>query len=286
MSRMQDRGSAEQDPSARAIEPDRKENVPPAPDLPLATSTDSMTRDAVLAGCPRKAWRPDPAVLLSFDDEETAHGTEVFRALRSRLFQLQKNSPLKSLLITSAAEKEGRSFVAVNLAHAMALQPECRVLLIDADLRTPKLHSILGASSSPGFSEYLMQEVEEFGIMQRGTAENLFFIPSGRAVNRPTELIANNRLKSLIDQVEPLFDWIIVDSPASIPVSDACLLANYCDGVLMVVRSNSTPFDMVRKARERFREESMVGVVLNEIPADSAPRRRFWGSRSKSDIRR
>ena len=245
-----------------------------------------MTRDAVLAGCPRKAWRPDSAVLLSFDDEKTAHGTEVFRALRSRLFQLQKNSPLKSLLITSAAEKEGRSFVAVNLAHAMALQPECRVLLIDADLRSPKLHSILGAYSSPGFSEYLMQEVEEFGIMQRGTAENLFFIPSGRAVNRPTELIANNRLKSLIDQVEPLFDWIIVDSPAAIPVSDSCLLANYCDGVLMVVRSNSTPFDTVRKARERFREESMVGVVLNEIPDDPAPRRRFWGTRSKSDIRR
>jgi capsular exopolysaccharide synthesis family protein len=266
------------------VEPNRGQNMPPVPAVPVVTSTDSMTRDTVLASCPRRAWRPD-ATLLSFDEEKTAHGTEVFRALRARLFQLQKNSPLKSLLITSAVGKEGRSFVAANLAQAMALQPECRVLLIDADLRTPTLHSILGTSSSPGFAEYLLQEVEEFGIMQRGAAENLFFIPSGRAVNRPTELIANNRLKSLIDQVEPLFDWIIVDSPAATPVSDAGLLANYFDGVLMVVRSNSTPFDAVRKARERFREESLVGVVLNEMPAEPKPRRHFWGSTPNSDIR-
>jgi Mrp family chromosome partitioning ATPase len=142
---------------------------------------------------------------------------------------------------------------------------------------------MLGTASRPGFSEYLLQEVEEFGVLQRGEAANLFFIPSGRAVATPTELIANNRLRLLIDQVDPLFDWIIVDSPAALPVSDAGLLANYCEGVLMVVRSHSTPFDLVRKARERFREESLVGVVLNEMHPDPKPPRRFWGKRRNSN---
>ena len=261
------------------VEPDGKEAALPTQEVPSAPPTDEMTRDTVLADCPRRNWHPDPTALLSFGEGEKPQGTEVFRALRSRLCQLQRNSPLKSLLVTSALEKEGRSFVALNLAQVMALQPECRVLLIDGDLRDPKLHSMLGTDSSPGFTEYLKQEAEEFGVMQRGDAENLFFIPSGGAVTTPTELIANNRLKYLIAQVEPLFDWIIVDSPPAIRVSDACLLANYCEGVLMVVRSQSTPFDVVQKARERFPEESLVGVILNEISHKSKPP--FWRRRHK-----
>jgi capsular exopolysaccharide synthesis family protein len=152
----------------------------------------------------------------------------------------------------------------------MALQPECRVLLIDADLRNPRLHFVFGTFSAPGFSEYLLHETDEFSIMQKGCEEGLFLIPSGRSVPRPTELISNDRLKSLLARVEPLFDWIIIDAPAAIPVSDAGILAHSCDGVLLVVRSSSTPFDVVRKARARFRDDSLIGVVLNEIKADSS----------------
>jgi Mrp family chromosome partitioning ATPase len=131
----------------------------------------------------------------------------------------------------------------------------------------------------------LLQEADEFGVMQRSGEDNLFFIPSGRTVAGPTELIANGRLKSLIDRVEPLFDWIIVDSPAAVPVSDACLLANYCDGVLMVVRSNSTPFDIVRQARARFHEESLIGVVLNVIEPHSSHGVRSSSRNPNSEVR-
>jgi capsular exopolysaccharide synthesis family protein len=181
---------------------------------------------------------------------------------------------VKSLLVTSAVPTEGKSFVAANLANVLALQPQCRVLLIDANLRSPQLHLVLGTSLTPGFSEYLLQEVEEFGIMQRGTAEGLFFIPAGRSVSGPTELLGGNRLRPLIERCKPLFDWIVIDSPATLPVSDACLLSNFCDGVVMVVRSHSTPFDVVCKARDKFREESIVGVVLNRIKEASPPDRR------------
>jgi capsular exopolysaccharide synthesis family protein len=276
-------GAEQPDEVGQTMEPDEKEATIPTQEVSLPSSHDSMTRDTVLAACQVKTWRPDPTVLLSFGEDEHAPATEVFRALRSRLSQLQRNSPLKSILVASAVANEGRSFVALNLAQVLALQPECRVLLIDADLRSPSLHSMLGTASSPGFSEYLLQEVEQFGVMQRGEAANLFFIPAGRAVTTPTELVANNRLRLLIEQVDPLFDWIIVDSPAALPVSDAGLLANYCEGVLMVVRSHSTPSDLVRKARERFRDESLVGVVLNEMHPDPKPPRRFWGRRRNSN---
>jgi Mrp family chromosome partitioning ATPase len=106
--------------------------------------------------------------------------------------------------------------------------------------------------------------------------ENLFFIPSGRTVSNPAELVANGRLKFLLNRIEPLFDWIIIDSPPAVPVSDASLLANYCDGVLMVVRSNATPFDIARKARQEFREKHLVGVVLNGIEAGSSPYTRYY----------
>ena len=239
---------------------------------PLAQLTDATLSDPLLSACRRSKWVLDPETLLSFDGKEEAHGTEEFRSLRSRLYRVRKEQHLKSILISSALPKEGRSFVAANLAQVLALQPDCRVLLIDADLRNPRLHVAFGTSAKPGLSEYLLQEVDEFAIMQRGQAEGLFLIPSGRLVSGPTEVVANGRLKSLIDQIESLFDWIIVDSPAAVPVSDACLLANSCDGVLLVVRSHSTPFDIVRKARGRFREESLVGVVLNTIETKAPPR--------------
>jgi capsular exopolysaccharide synthesis family protein len=202
---------------------------------------------------------------ICFGARDESRGAEEFRSLRSQLCGSRNEKKLKSLLVTSALPKEGRSFVAANLAQVMALQSQCRVLLIDADLRNPRLHFVFGTSPQPGLSEYLLQEADEFSVMQRGSTQGLFLIPSGRSVEGQTELVANGRLRVLLDQLEPLFDWVIIDSPAAMPVTDASLIANSCDGVLLVVRSHSTPFDIVRKARQRFREESLVGVVLNKI---------------------
>jgi protein-tyrosine kinase len=251
--------------------------APPAASTSVAPVTPAMpsfgtpfTFDTLLARCAPVNWSPDLKTMLFFNAEEQGYGTEEFRTLRSRLYQIREKQPLRKLLVTSALPKEGKSFVAANLAQVMVRQHGRRALLIDADLRGARLHKALGTSSTPGLSEYLLGESDEFAIMQRGPMENLFFIPSGRAVSSPAELVANGRLKFLLNRVEPLFDWIIIDSPPSVPVSDAGLLANYCDGVLMVVRSNATPFDLARKARQEFREDHLVGVVLNGIAAGSS----------------
>src|SRR5947209_9433356 len=170
---------------------------------------------------------------------------------------------LKKILVTSALPKEGKSFTAANLAQVLVRQHGRRVLLIDADLRGPRLHEVLGTASSPGLAEYLNGQNDEFSIMQRGPLEGLFLIPSGRRPEDPAELVANGRLKFLLQRVEPLFDWIIIDSPPAVPVSDAGILAKSCDGVLIVVRSNQTPFDMARHARKDCAGRPRVGGVVS-----------------------
>jgi protein-tyrosine kinase len=108
-------------------------------------------------------------------------------------------------------------------------------------------------------------------------------VPCGRTVTHPAELIANGRLKMLLQRVEQLFDWIILDSPPAVPVSDASQLANFCDGVLMVVRSNTTPYDTAQKARQEFQGKLLVGVVLNGIMrSDSYYSRYYYESYEKT----
>ncbi len=247
----------------------------------------AFTLDALLARCTPQAWSPDRKTMLFFNGDDNAPGMEEFRTLRSRLYHTRERMPLKKVLITSALPKEGKSFTAANLAQVLVRQHGRRVLLIDADLRGPRLHAMLGTTPSPGLADYLQGSADEFSVMRLGPLENLFFIPSGQQISNPGELVANGRLKVLLQRVEALFDWIVIDSPPAVPVSDASLLAKVCDGVLIVVRSNATPVDIARRARQEFPDETLVGVVLNGTDADSISYARYYyeayGSASGSE---
>jgi len=242
--------------------------------MPAFSSPFSL--EALLARCTPLPWSPDEKTMLFFNGDDNARGTEEFRTLRSRLYHVREKMPLKKVLVTSALPKEGKSFTASNLAQVLVRQHGRRVLLVDADLRGPRLHMMLGTTSSPGLADYLQGACDEFSIMQRGPMENLFFVPSGHEISDPAELVSNGRLKLLLQRVEALFDWIIIDSPPAVPVSDASVLAEACDGVLMVVRSNTTPVDMARRARQEFPDEALVGVVLNGISADAMAYMRYY----------
>jgi protein-tyrosine kinase len=248
--------------------------LPAQPGMPAFASPFNI--DTLLARCAQLEWKPDPATMLFLNSDDSARGTEEFRTLRSRLYHLREKMTLKKLLVTSALPKEGKSFTSSNLAQVMVRQHGRRALLIDADLRAPRLHTMLGTTSDPGLSDYLLGKNDEFSIMQRGPLENLFFIPSGTGAADPAELVGNGRLKVLLQRVEPLFDWIIIDSPPALPVSDASVLAKVCDGVLMVVRSNVTPSDVARKARQEFPDQALVGVVLNGTHEDAVPYARYY----------
>jgi protein-tyrosine kinase len=228
------------------------------PGMPSASTYESL-----LARCPQTEWTPDQRTMLFFHDDDARIGAEEFRTLRSRLYQIREKMPLKRLMVTSALPKEGKSFVAANLAQVMVRQHGRRALVIDADLRNPGMHRHLGAAQTPGLGDYLLEQCDEFAALQRGPMENLFFMAAGKPAGSAPELLSNGRLKVLLQRLEPFFDWIILDTSPVIPVSDATLVAKFCDGILMVVRSNMTPSDMARRAREEFPDKLLLGVVLN-----------------------
>ena len=262
------------------IQPEgQRENMPslqPLGATEMPTMASGLNYETLLARCPQTEWSPDPRTMLFFQEDDSRLGAEEFRTLRSRLYQIREKMQLKRLLVTSALPKEGKSFVAANLAQVLVRQHGRRALLIDADLRNPGMHRHLGAAQSPGLAEYLLGECDEFAALQRGPMENLFFLPAGRAVPSAPEMLANGRLKLFLQRVEPLFDWIILDSSPVIPVSDATLVAGCCDGVLMVVRSNVTPSDLARRAREEFPDKLLLGVVLNGAPSGKLARSKYY----------
>ncbi len=215
--------------------------------------------------CSHVEWHPDPNVNVFATPSLSPHGAEQFRTLRSRLYQMRGSQQLRTLLIASSVPAEGKTFVTNNLAQALVRQPDRRCLIIDADLRCSRLHVPLGAPPSPGLADYLRGDADEMSVIQHGMEGNLCFIPGGKEVADPSELLLNGRLKPLLDRVAPLFDWVILDSPPLLPVADASLLADMVDGVILVVRAGSTPTVTVERACQELQGRNVVGVVLNAV---------------------
>jgi capsular exopolysaccharide synthesis family protein len=209
------------------------------------------------------AWSPDIEKLPTLEGRGVI--VEQFRTLRSRIYQICDKEPLKSILVSSGMTQEGKSFVASNLAISLARHQNRKVLLIDGDLRRPALHTRLGCPLEPGLAEYLAGKVELNKIMQRGGITNLTFISASTCGDNAAELAGNHKIEELIATVSPLFDWIIVDSSPVIPVSDAVNFARACDAVLLVARSDSTPFDIAQRASAEFRNSRVLGFVLNAV---------------------
>jgi protein-tyrosine kinase len=227
-----------------------------------------LSYEELVKRCSHPKWTLDArnSVFVGADSDRV--GAERFRTLRSRLYQIAGAQQLKKLLITSSIPAEGKTFVAANLAQSIVRQPDRRVLLIDADLRASRLHQTLGAPSGPGLSDYLCGEVDEHTIIQNGLEGNLCFIPGGQQVANPSELLLRDRMKTLLDRMAEIFDWIIIDSPPALPVHDASMLADQCDGVLFVVRAGSTDSEIAQRVAAEFRDKNLLGVVLNRV--DSA----------------
>lgn len=161
----------------------------------------------MLARCRHKQWRSDR-------DLETLPNSSVdhplpgqFRNLQTRLQELSSKHSPKILSITSSIPAEGKTFITGNLAQAIVRVPDRSVLIIDADLRSGRLHDFLGAPSSPGLTEYLNGAVDEMGVMQHGRNGKLFLIPRGEPVTNPSELLSNGRLKILLERVGDAFAY-------------------------------------------------------------------------------
>jgi protein-tyrosine kinase len=247
--------------------------VPDNEDAPAA-------RDVVALGnITQHPWEPSIPFFPTLSERGAA--VEQFRSLRSRIQQARYEAPLKTILISSGLPAEGKTFVAANLAISLARNSVNRILLIDGDLRRPTIHKLLGAPNTPGLSEYLAGTAELNDIMQRDRSlktvefasahsiSNLTFIPAGKCDNNSSELVANHRIEKLVAALSPHFDWILIDSPPVLTVSDAVDLAHATDAVLLVARAANTPFDVAQRAQAAFSNSRILGFVLNA--AKNAP---------------
>jgi len=219
--------------------------------------------EELIERCASSKWRIDARMSVFAGGDESHVGAERFRTLRSRLYQISGTRALRRVAVTSSVPAEGKTFVAANLAQSIVRQPDRKVLLIDADLRASRLHQVLGAPRTPGLSDYLRGEADEFKVVQKGSDAHLCFIPAGNEVSNPSELLLNDRMKRLLEGMSSIFDWIIIDTPPALPVHDASMMADLCDGVLFVVRAGSTDHEMAAKAAAEFQDKNLLGVVLN-----------------------
>jgi capsular exopolysaccharide synthesis family protein len=190
---------------------------------------------------------------------------------------------VRRLLLTSSVPQEGKTFVAANLAQSIIRQADRRVLLIDADLRASRLNLTLGTKNEPGLSDYLLGEAAITKVLQVGEERNLCFIPGGKLVSNPSELLHSQKMKSLLERMGQMFDWVIVDSPPAIAVHDASILADMCDGVLFVVRAGSTDFEAAQKAAAEFSDSKLLGVILNRVAKRETYGAYYYGYSGDSD---
>lgn len=239
--------------------------------MPSPRVTGSGKQDAgfryeeLVKRCGHREWRLDLLNSVFLNSKPGEGGPERFRTLRSRLYKIASTRKLKTVLITSGVAAEGKTFVASNLAQSIIQQPEMRVLLIDADLRSSRLHLLFGAPNCPGLSDYLRGEADEYAVVQKGLNENLFLIPGGSQASNPSELLLSERMKQLLSLVTPIFDWIIIDSPPALPVHDASIIADMVDGVLFVIRAGTTDAEIAERTAAEFQGKNLLGVVLNQV---------------------
>lgn len=177
---------------------------------------------------------------------------EQFRQLRTALNYIGIDNDQKTILLTSSISGEGKSFIAVNLAISLSLMGK-RVVLLEADLRKPKISDLLTISRTDGISNYLIGKKNLPEIIKNTGIENLSLIPSGPIPPNPSELLAGVRMKELLAALEAEYDYVIVDTAPVGPVTDAFILSPLCDATLFIIRHDYSPKALVRRL-ENFRE--------------------------------
>lgn len=195
--------------------------------------------------------------------------SEQYRTLRTNI-KFSKSDKLKSFLITSAIQAEGKSTTAANLAYLLAEEGKS-VLFIDADLRKPTVHYTFHLKNTVGLSLVLSNQLEVSEAIQETDVPNLSIMTSGPIPPNPSELLGSQRFQTLIDEMEAQYDWVIFDTSPLLAVTDTQLLANRLDGAILVVDSMNTDKKMAKKAMNLLKsaDAKVLGVVMNNVTASN-----------------
>ena len=193
--------------------------------------------------------------------------SEAFRTIRTNIFFASFDVPKRLIGINSALLGEGKTLLAANLAVSIA-QADKKVLLVDADMRRPRLHKIFSQKRTPGLSNIIMAEDVE-GAISEGTRKlpisGLDMICSGDIPHNPNELLGSQKMKSIIDMLSERYEYILFDGPPVLSVSDSRVLSNRLDGIIFIVSAEETEKNALKQALEATPNEKMLGLVLNKI---------------------
>ncbi|MBC7328861.1 polysaccharide biosynthesis tyrosine autokinase [bacterium] len=206
------------------------------------------------------------ATRLVILESHRSHASEAFRTLRSSLKFAGLGKPLKAILITSPEPSEGKSTVSANLAVAFA-QAGQKTLILDADLRRPRVHEIFGLDREVGLTNLLVGEADTEEAVKPTEIDNLYAITCGPIPPNPAELLESERMREVLEELKQKFDIVIIDSPLVMGMADAVILSSICDGALIVARYNSTSRSALNQARKMLEnvKANILGAVLNEM---------------------
>ncbi len=191
--------------------------------------------------------------------------SEAYRAFRTSLLLASANSP-KIMVITSSFAREGKTTTSVNLATVLA-QMGKPVLLVDADLRRPRIQKVFPGNMNLGLVNYLAANIQLEDIIQPTQVPNLSLILSGPIPPNPSELLASDRMRHMLEEVRGRFAFVIFDSPPVLAVTDAIVLAARADGVVLCVHGGQTPRELVQRSSEKLRQANItvLGAILNNL---------------------
>lgn len=206
--------------------------------------------------------------------------SEQYRTIRTNILFSSVDQEIRKMMVTSAGPGEGKSTTTNNLAIVFAQQGK-KVLLVDADLRKPTAHYSFRVDNHFGLSNVLTKQKEFAQVIRETEQENLYLLTSGPIPPNPAELLGSRMMEEVIKQAEEHFDLIIFDTPPVLAVTDAQILANICDGVVMVVNSGKTENEAALKAKDLLRNANtkILGVVLNNKKQKESQYYYYYGTK-------
>jgi capsular exopolysaccharide synthesis family protein len=200
------------------------------------------------------------------DQDMSPVSREQYRRMAAVLHDAQGHQGLRVIMVVSAVPGEGKTLTAANLALTLSESYQKRVLLIDADLRKPTVHQIFRLNTTMGLADGL-RSAPNVKLVLRQVSEQLTVLPAGRPTSDPMAVLTSDRMHRVVAEARETFDWVIIDTPPLMLLPDAHLLAALIDGAVLVVRANSTPHDLVKRAAEIVGRDRITGIVLNQATA-------------------
>jgi capsular exopolysaccharide synthesis family protein len=240
--------------------------------LPALAMIPASRGAARLKGLPQGASPgPSESTALAMVDDVRSPIAESYRHLRTSLLLSSAGQPPKTILVTSSQPSEGKTTTAINTAYMLA-QTGAEVLIIDCDLRRPRLHSQFEVTNSKGLTTWLSGERNLDNLLQTcARTPNLKILTSGPVPPNPAELIGSEEMRKLLALLSERFAHIIIDSPPAISFTDASILSTMVDGVMLVVHGGRSSRAVVRRAKQQLLDVGahIFGVVLNNVKLES-----------------